>query len=79
GRGHNALALAAHVLDTGFTSPRSSCGARLERSAAAASVPFVVAARGASSQWSAPGDARDLVGRVLGEHVLPVAEHPPDE
>ena len=79
-RGHNALALAAYVLDTGFTRDRSSSDFGFfsdDDSVVTAPVPFVVATRGAASVWGAePGEARDVVDRVLGYWHDMVSEVP---
>ena len=64
-RGHNALALAAYVLDAGFVPDPSAPAPDDYRDHRAR--PLVIAARGAASMWGdEPGEARDLLERVLG-------------
>ena len=74
GRGHNALALAAYVLDTGFP-----LGGASDFPDHRADPPwlFGIAVGGAASQWGTePGEARDLIDRVKG-YWRPMAREVP--
>ena len=74
GRGHNALALAAYVLDTGF--PLGSASDFPDHGADPPWL-FGIAVGGAASQWGTePGEARDLVDRVKG-YWQPMAREVP--
>ena len=73
GRGHNALALAAHALDTGFPLAPESF------STSSDDPPwlFGIAADGVASVWGTePGEAGDLIERVKG-YWAPMAREAP--